>query len=258
MERRYRLVALFAAEPAAPTLTPAPVGLEAALPRPIVEAAPAFAPLPGTAEIDPAAADIDIGLAIVQGSATKSHPRRGPGGAGRGSRRCSAYAGACTGGTLTTCGGPDANPRHRAVYADFDCRSVSMPRRLPHWNPGRHSANSARALTHCLQSDRPSGSPGFSWPRSYFIIGTEVVVVERAGGPPGSCDMLRVVDVRSSPFIRVSVVERLHVPPSCARAFAWSRIMLSFSCSLYCSSPSRRRPRRFPLRRSTKTYLLVP
>lgn len=57
-------------------------------------------------------------------------------------------------------------------------------------------------------------------------------MVERAGGPPGSCDMLRVVDVKSSPFIRVSVVERLHVPPFCARAFAWSRIMLSFSCSL--------------------------
>ena len=56
-------------------------------------------------------------------------------------------------------------------------------------------------------------------------------VSDRAGGTPGSCDIVLVRDSRLSPgFAFVLVRDRLHVPPSCARARVSPRIQFLFSC----------------------------
>jgi hypothetical protein len=46
-----------------------------------------------------------------------------------------------------------------------------------------------------------------------------IVLVDLAGGPPGSCAMALVRDVTSPLWTFVLVFESLQVPPSCARAF---------------------------------------
>src|SRR6185436_5911726 len=65
--------------------------------------------------------------------------------------------------------------------------------------------------------------------RSRYLIGTDWVVVDLAGAPPGSCAMLLVRESSSPSLILVLVMDLLQVPPSWAFALAWSLSMLSFS-----------------------------
>src|SRR5204862_3479883 len=67
---------------------------------------------------------------------------------------------------------------------------------------------------------------------AYLVIGTCSVVVDLAGGPPGSCAMLLVRESSSPSLILVLVIDLLQVPPSWAFALAWSCSMLGFSCTL--------------------------
>ena len=66
----------------------------------------------------------------------------------------------------------------------------------------------------------------------YFVIGTDWVVVDFTGGPPGSCAMLLVRESSSPCLILVSVIDLLQVPPSWAFALALSCSMLGFSLIL--------------------------
>jgi hypothetical protein len=94
---------------------------------------------------------------------------------------------------------------------------------------GEEGANALARTTSQRIVDRPAGS--IRWPDSLarfagpirwpafagggcYSIGTVSCVVDLVGGPPGSCDMVRVRDESSSLPILVSVVERLQVPPS--------------------------------------------